>query len=174
METQNKTLNYPYIPLGREIFYADIDNGFMAKAKEVARGSNDQQQPTGAVVVSEGKIIAEASNMNPLSSPFLIRLHKKYCIRHLFHIPSGQKYWLCPGCAGSENHAESRASKQLLKKGVPQSPADLYLWGHWWCCETCWNNMMKIPIRNIYLLTDSEKLFNLKHPDNILGKQFSS
>ncbi|MTV67182.1 hypothetical protein GM525_13290, partial [Streptococcus pneumoniae] len=84
------------------------NNKFMARAREIARGSNDQQQPTGAVIVENDLIISEASNRNPLSSPCLVRLHKNYCIRHLLKIPSGDKYWLCPGCARKEDHAEFR------------------------------------------------------------------
>ena len=171
METNNE-IKYPYLPEGHNIFYVDIDNTFMVQAKEVARLSNDQQQPTGAVIVFDGKVVSSASNKNPLTSARLIKLHKKYCIRHILKIPSGEKYWACPGCAGNESHAESRASKQLLQKGIPGKPLDLYLWGHWWCCDICWNNMLKLPIENVYLLKGSEILFNAKNSNNILGHQF--
>ena len=170
MET--KTIKYPYLPAGRTILYVGADNKYMSQAKEAAKLSNDQQQPTGAVVVSEGKIISSASNKNPLNNPFLINLHKKYCIRHILKIPSGEKYWLCPGCASKESHAESRLAKELLLHGFPKKPMDLYLWGHWWCCDVCWNNMLKLPINNVYLLKDSEIIFNAKDSRNILGKQF--
>lgn len=172
MEIIKKEIEYPYLPKGKNILHVGMDNIFMGKAKEVARLSNDQQQPTGAVIVSDGKIVSSASNKNPLTNLKLIKLHKKYCIRHILKIPSGQKYWACPGCADNESHAESRASKQLLEKGVPISSIDLYLWGHWWCCDICWNNMLKLPINNVYLLEDSDILFNAKNPNNILGKQF--
>ena len=172
MQSTNEKIEYPYLPEGHDILHVGMDNPFMAQAKEAARLSNDQQQPTGAVIVCDGKIIASDSNKNPLTSPKLIKLHKKYCIRHLLHIPSGQKYWVCPGCAKNESHAESRAAKKLLKDGFPDKPLDLYLWGHWWCCDVCWGNMLKLPIRNVYLLEGSDKLFNAKDPDNILGKQF--
>lgn len=172
METNQKNIKYPYMPEGRTVLYTDISNPFMARAKEVARTSNEKQQSTGAVIVCDEKIVSEASNMNPLTSQWMIKLHKKYCIRHLLHIPSGKKYWACPGCAGKESHAESRAAKLLIKKGVPNGPIDLYLWGHWWCCDTCWKNMMKVQIRNVYLLENSENLFNPKSPESIIGKQF--
>lgn len=172
METNKNNIKYPYLPEGHNISHVSIENPFMAQAKETARLSNDQQQPTGAVIVFDGKIISSASNKNPLTNLKLIKLHKKYCIRHILKIPSGQKYWACPGCASNESHAESRASKQLLEKGLTTGKLDLYLWGHWWCCDVCWNNMLKLPINNVYLLEDSEILFNAKNPNNILGKQF--
>ena len=172
METIKNNIKYPYLPEGRSILHVDINNPFMAQAKEAARLSNDQQQPTGAVIVFDGKVVSSDSNKNPLTSPFLISLHKKYCIRHILKIPSGQKYWVCPGCASNESHAESRASKQLLEKGLTTGQLDLYLWGHWWCCDVCWKNMLKLPINNVYLLESSEILFNAKNPNNILGKQF--
>jgi deoxycytidylate deaminase len=143
---------YPYMPIGKSIKYVDESDQYMVQAKEVARLSNEQQQPTGAVIVCEGKVILGASNKNPLNSSFLIKLHKKYCIRHMLKIPSGEKYWVCPGCATNESHAESRVAKFFLGKNVSDKTPDLYLWGHWWCCDVCWNNMLKIPIRDVYLL----------------------
>lgn len=49
---------------------------------------------------------------------------------------------------------------------------DLYLWGHWWFCEPCWNAMIEAGIRDVYLLENSEVLFNKAHPENIIGRQF--
>jgi deoxycytidylate deaminase len=172
MEIIKKEIEYPYLPEGKNILHVDISNPFMFQAKEAARLSNDQQQPTGAVIVFNGKVISSDSNKNPLRSSFLISLHKKYCIRHMLKIPSGQKYWVCPGCASNESHAESRAAKQLTNMDSLGKSLDLYLWGHWWCCDVCWKNMLKLPINNVYLLEGSEILFNAKNPNNILGKQF--
>jgi len=161
METNNTKINYPYMPANREILHVGIDNMFMSRAQEVAHTSNEKQQPTGAVIVCNNKIIAEASNKNPLSSESLIKLHKSFCVRHFFKVKSGEMYWLCPGCAGKESHAESRAVKNL--KNMPNEPVDIYLWGHWWCCDVCWTNMLKIPtLRNVYLLENSDMLFNPK------------
>ncbi len=111
--------------------------------------------------------------MNPLKSDKLIQLHKKFCIRHLLKIPSGEKYWMCPGCAGKESHAESRAIHKLNKVGLPNEAVDIYLWGHWWCCDVCWGNMLRLPnLRDVYLLENSEILFNMKESGNIIGHQF--
>lgn len=162
-------IQYPYLPKEQKILYVPQDNKFMLRAKEVARSSNEQQQPTGAVIVCKDEIVSEDTNVNPLSNQRLINFHKKYCIRHIFKIPSGDKYWLCPGCANKEDHAEYRAIKKLLKNKTTTGPFDLYLWGHWWCCDVCWDSMIKLPVRNVYLLENSEILFNLKDPRHIIG-----
>lgn len=170
---KTKDIKYPYLPEGRTIKYVDDANQFMVRAKEVAKTSNDQQQPTGAVIVYDNRVVAEVSNKNPLSSKRLVNLHKKYCIRHMFKIPSGQKYWMCPGCASHENHGEYRAVVALVKQHKNNlNNCDLYLWGHWWCCKPCWDKMISVGIRDVYLLDISETVFNLNNPNNVLGHQF--
>lgn len=172
MKTSDKQTRCSYLPEGADVFYVDIDNNFMAQAKAMARLSNEKQQPVGAVIVSNGQVITSAFNNNPLTNLFLINLHKKYCIRHLLKIPTGKHYWICPGCARKKNHAEFKASKKFLEKDITNRPIDLYMWGHWACCDACCASMQKIPINNIYLFKDCEKLFNPKDPNNIIGRQF--
>src|SRR5680860_94763 len=110
METNTKKeIIYPYLPEGREILYVPIDNKFMKEAKEVARNeSTDKRSSTGAVIVRvrDGVIVSKDANKAPLTNEKLINLHKKYCMRRILNIPSGQKYWLCPGCAAGDHHAE--------------------------------------------------------------------
>jgi len=168
-----KDIQYPYLPNNVLIEYVSEENYFMAEAKKMAQKSNDLQQPTGAVIVVDGKIISQNSNKNPLKNSFLIKLHKKYCLRHLLKIPSGQKYYLCPGCATNSSHAEYRAVLEIQRKNIQNlnNPV-LYLWGHWWCCQPCWQKMLETGIQKVFLLNESEVLFNLKNPKNILGKQF--
>jgi deoxycytidylate deaminase len=168
-----ESVKYPYLPDDCFIESVPESNNFMGKAKEEAKKSNDQQQPTGAVIVCDGKIISEKSNKNPLSSSWIIKLHKKYCIRHLLHIHTGEKYWACPGCATNESHAESRAVLDIQKRNIKDiNNPELYLWGHWWCCKPCWDKMLEIGIKKVYLVDDSEILFNPRNPKNILGHQF--
>ncbi len=175
MENNTKnTISYPFLPPGKKIEYVGIDDPYMLHAKEVARKSTDHAMPTGAVITCDGIIIAEASNKAALTNPTLIKLHKKYCIRRMCNIPTGKKYWACPGCASHENHGEYRAVLMALKK-LPKEydELDLYLWGHWWCCEPCWNKMFSIGIKRVFLLEKSEILFNNKEPGNIIGKQLT-
>ena len=153
------------------IFTVDESNVFMKKAKEVARLSNDKQQSVGVVIVCNGEIVAEDSNRNSLTNKKLIDLHQKFCIRHLLKVPSGKHYWICPGCVPGEKHAESRASKKILKSEIT-GDLEIYTWGHWVCCDTCIKNMKKADIKKFFFLDKSENFFNPKHPENILGRQF--
>jgi deoxycytidylate deaminase len=167
-----KEIKYPYLPDEGSFEYVSEDNLFMQAAKEQARKSNDQQQPAGSVVVDGGIIVDGDSNKNPLSKNWAIKLHKKYCIRHILHIPSGQKYWMCLGCASNSTHSESRLVEKIQKSQIKLNNPELYLWGHWWCCEPCWNKMLQIGIKKVYLLEKSEILFNPRILGNIIGHQF--
>ncbi|MEK7574951.1 MAG: deaminase [Patescibacteria group bacterium] len=166
------TIQYPYLPEGRTIKYVPAHDRFMRAAEDACRElSTDHNHPTSAVLVKNGMVIGRAANQSALKNEKLIKLHREgFCIRRLLKIPSGQKYWLCPGCASSRNHAETLVMKLTKKQGIDTRGADIYHWGHWWCCKPCWDSMIAGGVRDVYLLDESEKLFNPKSPDNILGK----
>jgi deoxycytidylate deaminase len=86
-------------------------------------------------------------------------------------MPTGEGYDLCEGC-NSKFHSEPSAIRDALSKNKDTEGADLYLWGHWWCCKDCWDSMISAGIKNVYLLDGSEKLFNKKSSENIIGHQF--
>ena len=165
---------FPYMPIGRTIKYVSAQDRFIRAAEDACRElSTDRQHPTGAVLVKDGVVIARAANQSALKNLKLLGFHRAgWCARKFFKIPSGQKYWLCPGCASSKNHAETSVVRLAGKQNIDTKGADLYLWGHWWCCEPCWKAMTAAGIKDIYLLERSERLFNKNHPDNIIGKQF--
>lgn len=155
------TQEYPYLPAGRTILYVPMVNPFMAEAKKVClENSTDHNHPTGAVVVKNGIIVGRGANQSAIRNKLLLNLHKEYfCIRKWLHIKSGTHYWLCPGCASSKMHAEPRAVKDAQKNAGDITGADLYLWGHWWCCKPCWDSMIGRGIHNVYLLNESVALF---------------
>jgi deoxycytidylate deaminase len=158
-----KKFEYPYLPQGREILYVSEDNPFMARAKQIRNEwSTEKNHPTGAVVVFDGSIIGEAANRARIKNGRLINLHKKFCLRRFFHIKTGEKYWVCPGCAKLKDHAEVSAIRSAIKKGYSTEGADLYLYGHWWCCKPCWDSMIAGHIKDVYLLENSEVLFGNK------------
>ncbi|HEX5797895.1 MAG TPA: deaminase [Candidatus Saccharimonadales bacterium] len=162
-----KTLDYPFIPKGREINYVDASNEFIQAAKQFAQeNSLDENMPTGSAIVFEGRIIGRGANGSDY--------HQKHgCERVRRGIPTGQSYELCEGCH-PKNHSEPKAIKDA-KKNNPDadfSKADLYLWGHWWACEPCWKAIEKAGLRNVYLASGSHKHFNKQHPENIVGRQF--
>lgn len=164
---RRRKVTYPYIPKGRKIFYVGPENKHIQFAKEFARkNSVDEVMPGAAVLVKGTKVIGVGANGSDY--------HKKHpCRRQELRCKTGEGYELCEGCH-PKNHSEPSAIRDAIHKGNDTEGADLYLWGHWWCCKPCWNAMKEAGINNVYLLQDSEKLFNKDHPENIVGKQFES
>ena len=141
----------PFLPAGREIFYVDEKNKFLCAAKNFAtKNSLDRAHPTGAVVVKNGEILGAGAN----GSDF----HEKFgCERKKLGIATGEKYELCAGCS-PKNHAEQRAIA-AAQKNFPEkvAGADLFLWGHFWCCESCWQKIIDAKIKNVFLQKNAEK-----------------
>lgn len=158
---------YPYLPNGRKFFYSPSDNPFMKEAKEYARvHSLDDTVKTASLVVKDNVVIGRGANGSDYH-----RLHG--CERVRQHIPTGQGYELCEGCH-PKNHSEPRALIDATTNGHNPRGADLYLWGHWWACESCWNAIIAAGIKNVFLLEGSARFFNKENPHNIIGKQFES
>ena len=157
-------IQYPYLPEGREIKYVPLTNSFMSRAKEVARAQSlDKVMPGAAVIVKDGAIIGEGANGSDYHETHECERVKQGC-------GSGQGYELCEGCH-PKNHSEPTAIADALSKGFSTEGADIYLWGHWWCCESCWNEMIKAGIKDVYLMEGSEILFCKEHPENVVGRQ---
>lgn len=166
---------YPYLPEGREILFAPEENIFMQEAKRAARElSTDSLQPTGAVIVKDGEIIGRGANHTWAGkNKTYNRLHQKgLCTRKIFNVPSGKGYWACPGCVTNRNHAEASAVRDAKKNEEDTEGADLYLWGHWWCCQPCWESMMGAGIKQVFVHEESASLFQRGTEGNIIGKQF--
>ena len=158
-------ITYPYLPEGRTIKYVNENDSFMQVAKKIAKAfSLDETMPGGAIVVKEGIVVGIGANGSDY--------HKKNpCQRIILGCKTGEGYNLCEGCH-PKNHSEPKAISNAKERGWDTRGADLYLWGHWWCCRWCWNAMIEAGIGDVYLLDGSEVLFNKNHPQNIVGKQF--
>lgn len=138
----------PYLPEGREILYVNDADEFLAAAEASARElTTDHEHPTGAVVVRDGVILGVGANRSEYHA-------EKGCERKKQNCPTGEGYELCPGC-GPEFHAE----QQAIGDAGECVGADLYLWGHWWCCESCWKKMIAAGIRNVYLWDEAVERF---------------
>lgn len=143
----------------------DINNEFMLAAKNFAHEhSLDHDFPTGSVVVLDNKIIGSGANGSDY--------HTTHgCDRKKQNMPTGVGYELCEGCH-PKNHSEPRAIQNAKDNGYDTKGADLYLWGHFWCCEPCMNAIISGGIRDVYLLQGSEILFDRTKEGNIVGHQF--
>jgi len=161
-----KTVKYPFMHTKGKVGYVPADNKYMQAAKKVAREKSlDKVMPTGTVIVLNGEIIGRGANGS--------EYHDKFgCERVRLNIPTGQGYELCEGCH-PKNHSEPTAIRDAHEAGHDTNDAEAYLWGHWWCCEPCWNAMIDNGIAKVYLMEDSEHLFNKLSPRNIVGKQFA-
>jgi len=158
-----QTMKYPYMPEGRTfLFVASIDTHMQEARGHALMHSLDDAVKTGSVIVKDGVIIGRGANGSDY--------HKtNICERVRLKIPTGQNYELCEGCH-PKNHSEPRAIADAKRNGHDVQGADLYLWGHWWCCEPCWRAIISAGIRHVYLMEGSERLFNREHLDNILGR----
>lgn len=150
------SVTLPYLPPGRTIRYVSEDNRYMRAARlEALRFSKDPEHPTGAVVVKKERIIGRGAN----GSDYHI---KHGCERARLGVKTGEKYELCDGCH-PRNHCEAKALEDARRAVKDTTGADLYLWGHWWCCKLCWDAMREAHIRDIYLLKGSREIFNRRH-----------
>jgi deoxycytidylate deaminase len=152
MESEKKEVKFPYLPEGREILYVDINNPFMIAAKDLCKTSGCVKQSTGAVIVKNGQIIGRGTNAAKLVLE---------CPR--WGSPTGENYGPCKDICKQEGHAEAVAVKDMMAHQTDYQDADLYLYGHWWCCRNCWESIINGKIKNVYLLDNSFQLFN---PEN--------
>lgn len=164
-------IKYPYLPESKTIKYISIADKYMKEAYLAAKDiSSEKRHPTGAIIVKDNKIIGRGGNQVIIKNPTLQKLHnRRFCTRKLFRAKSGEKYWLCPACASPSKHAEQEAVNDALSKKEDTVGSDLYLWGHWWCCEPCWNKMLSAGIDNVFLLDNSEYLFNRDNEGQKIG-----
>ena len=159
-------IKYPYLPEDQTIKYVAETHPCMAIAREEARRhSLDKVMPNGSIIMRNGFILGRSANGSDY--------HQNHgCERVRRQCPTGEGYDLCEGCH-PKNHSEPRAIKNARDHGHDTRDADLYLWGHWWCCRWCWDVIIEAGIANVFLVKNSEVLFNKEHPDNVVGKQFA-
>lgn len=163
------TIEYPYLPEQGVIRYVSADNEFMVRAKEFARvNSLDKGMPNCSIVVKDGVEIGIAANGSDYHE-----LHG--CERKRLGSKTGEDYDKCEGCH-PKNHGEPKAVADALSKVSREAVngAEIYLWGHWWCCEPCWDTMLTNGINTVYLIENSEVLFDREKPGNIVGRQFDA
>jgi deoxycytidylate deaminase len=141
---------YPYLPENRKFKFVKEDNSYMLAAKEISSKSGCVLQATGAVLVKNNRIIGRGTNAGK-------RVDK--CPRVEKGSKTGEDYYLCKEICLQEGHAEAQAIKNAQEdtKG-----ADLYLYGHWWCCRDCWSKMIKADVKDVYLLENAYEKFNFR------------
>lgn len=167
LPSDRKAVESPYIHELGVIKYVGVDNEYMQLAVAYAKEfSLDKVMPNTSVVVRDGEVIGIAANGSDFHET-------NGCERVRLNMPSGQGYELCEGCS-PKNHGEPKAVANAQERTGEErlDGAEIYLWGHYWCCEPCWDSMVDAGITTVYLVDGSEVLFNKTHPDNIIGRQF--
>jgi len=139
---------YPYLPDDREILYVPAENPFMQAAKLVAQTESlDPDHPTGAVIVKDDQIIGTGANGSTWHDT-------NGCERKRLKIPTGEGYELCEGC-----HPKHHAEQTAIANCKNPKESNIYLWGHWWCCQSCWDTMIAADIKNVYLPAGATEMF---------------
>lgn len=146
--------DYEWTPEGHEYQYVPENNTFMNEAKIYAiEHSLDDNVKTASMVVVDGVVRGRAANGSDY--------HKTHgCERVRLACPSGIGYEKCEGCH-PKNHSEGKAMTDAHQQGFETKGADLYLWGHFWCCKPCWEAMLAGGIKNVYLLQDCKQIFDV-------------
>lgn len=155
-------IDYPYLPPNRGFKFVPLTDPHMIAA-EVARRecAGDSLYPVGVVLVQDGQVLARAGNgFNRGSST------KHICPRVVLECPSGTGYDLCT-LHDSIGHAEPMLMQVALEQGINPAGCDVYMFGHWWCCEPCWNAMLDAGVRDVYVLDDAHERFSR---DNVFAE----
>jgi deoxycytidylate deaminase len=146
-----RLLNYPYIPPNKEILFVRSDNIWMLAARKMAdEYSGCCWWPTGAVLIKDDKIIGSGANAGKLQT---------LCPRVEHNCSTGTGYEYCTSRCEQTAHSEVNCIKDALRNNQQTTNADLYLFGHWWCCEQCWNAMIQHGIKNVFLLENADTIF---------------
>lgn len=154
-------VEYPYLPPNKTFKFVPADNPFMLEAKKAQETlAGDPSYPVGIVLVKDGQVIARAGNgYNQGRQPHI-------CPRIVLECPSGTGYDLCD-LHLSPGHAEPMVVEQARQLGVDTVGADSYMYGHWWCCESCWDSLLGAGVRDVYLVDNAHELF---HRDRVYAQ----
>ena len=122
----------------------------MKEANKILVCSGCIKQPTAAIIAKKGKIIGRGVNAGRRVT---------VCPRAVNNCPTGTGYEFCRTVCRQKGHFEVMAIRDARKKGRDPKGASLYLDGHWWICEPCWNEIIGAGIARVFLRRDSMKLY---------------
>lgn len=140
----------PYLPKNRKILYVSPTNKFMKEATKILANSGCIKQPTAAVIVKRGKIIGRGVNAGE---------KVEVCPRVIRNCPTGTGYEFCKTVCKQEGHCEVMAIRDTLNKGSDPKGASMYLDGHWWVCEPCWDEIIRVGVSQVFLRKDARELY---------------
>ncbi|MFZ5391755.1 MAG: hypothetical protein ACOZAR_00995 [Patescibacteria group bacterium] len=142
-----------------KIEFVKLDNQYIQLAKKISQEkSGCSYWNTGAVITGFDKngserIISKGANEG-----------KKCvipCPRFERSCASGTGYKLCKDICYQDSHAEVNACNHLPQNHLNKySNIKLYLFGHYWCCQSCWQKMIQSEIYHVLLPENAQKIFS--------------
>ena len=147
----------------RQIKYRYENNIYMSFAKCVSElESLDKAMQVGCLFVKDKEIISYGANGSTFhenrEKEMLTKdltYHFGGCVRRENHIPSGQNYEMCEGC-DTKNHDVPSAINKIVN--TPKSDllqrSVCYMYGHYYCCQSCLSKMEKLGVSEIVISKD--------------------
>ena len=159
----NKALpTYPYLPKGKTFSFVPLENAWMQKAQQVAQtDSGCSWWQTGAVIVKDEELLGKGANTGQW---------QPFCPRYEQGCKTGEGYDLCKNICKQTGHAEITAIQDAITNKQNLRHADLYLFGHWWCCKNCWNAIIAQHIQCVYLLKNAHNIFTRENRIIVMKK----
>ncbi len=154
--------------------FLEEENVFIQLAKKAAVDhSLTSVFPIGIVAVKDGEVVAEAGNGNGYHEKNLENFgHRKGCVRRFLNdererqgkpkFQGGEGFEHCRGCH-VDSHAEANLIKNAIEAGNLEKlvGAEVYMYGHFWCCKACWEKLLRAGVKKVYLPENAER-FNKK------------
>jgi len=117
------------------------DHKLLKKLVALQKKSTCLRAHVGAIVVNEGKIIAQATN----SFHPIYNCNKIGCIRDIRHVPSGSRREICYGLC-----AEQYAFAQMAREGYCCKSGSIYVTSH--PCRICESMIAESGIKRVIFL----------------------
>ncbi len=135
--------------------------------QNVASHKNEVDVTIDLINVKDDKVLIESGNGNGYHEKNLgTPGHRKGCVRRFLNderekqglpkFKGGEGFELCPGCH-TDSHAEANLTKAAKEKNIDLAGSDIYMFGHFWCCKPCWEKMLRVGVREVYIVENAEK-----------------
>lgn len=146
MSSQNEQQVYRFV---------SFDHPHMMAAYDARREcAGDTIFPIGVVLVKNDVVVARAGNGFNRGSGI-----KHVCPRVVMECPSLTGYELC-SLHDTPGHAENMLVLAAAEQGIDPVGCDVYMSGHWWCCDACWRVLMEAGIRDVFIVDDAQERFS--------------
>ncbi|MFA5132185.1 MAG: hypothetical protein WC444_02545 [Candidatus Paceibacterota bacterium] len=170
------SLNNKFKDINLYSFVPETDFLMQAAKEAATKYSLTPLYPIGILAVKGKDILCASGNGNGYhESNIHAEGHIEGCRRRFVSqervknggekIKPGEEFDLCIGCH-TDFHAESNLIRKAVDLGVDLRGADMYMYGHYWCCGSCWGKMNKAGIRKVFLPDTYKKFEDVQEVKN--------